>query len=56
MMTPACVRGGTVRAAHPRFESALNVSDAPLRVTLGLGNAQTHTCRDTQITNQNMLH
>lgn len=43
MMTPARVRGGTVRAAHPRFESAPNVSDAPLRVTLGLGNTQTHT-------------
>lgn len=55
MMTPARVRRGT-SAAHPRFESALNVSDAPLRVTLGLGNTQTHTCRDTQITNQNMLH
>lgn len=41
-MTRARVRGGTLRAAHPGFESALNVSDAPLRVTLGLGNAQTH--------------
>lgn len=36
---------GTLRAAHPRLQSALNVSDAPLGVTLGLGekHPNTHT-------------
>lgn len=40
----AVSRGGVkVHAAHPRFESALNVPDAPLGVTLGLGNTHKHT-------------
>lgn len=37
MRTPARGRGG----AHPRFQPALNVSDAPLGVTLGLGEKHT---------------
>lgn len=41
--TSACQRGGAGRAAHPCFESALNVSDAPLSVTLSLGDTQPHT-------------
>lgn len=38
-----CQRAVKVRAAHPGFQSALNVPDAPLGMTLGLGRKTTHT-------------
>lgn len=44
MTTPARGGGG----AHPRFQPALNVSDAPLGVTLGLGGTHTNTHTHTQ--------
>lgn len=43
----ACQRGVKVRAAHPCFKSALNVPDAPLGMTLGLGGKTTHTFTHT---------
>lgn len=51
MTTPARGRGG----AHPRFQPALNVSDAPLGMTLGLGEKHTNTHTHTHAGSHRLL-